>query len=113
MDEPDPLRRVVITDAKDADGTVWRAVTLADDGSLLISGHDLGPAVERLFGFSEYEFERRLSAPEVSTLCMLLGVADDGDLLAAITARFASAHELEKFVSDHDIAGESWNRIGD
>jgi len=69
--------------------------------------------VERIFGCFEYEFERRLSAAEVSTLRQLLTVADDGALLGAIGQRFESTHAFETFVEEHGIAGAFWNRIGD
>lgn len=92
---------------------MWRAVTLTDDGGVAILGHDLGRGVERIFGCREYEFERRLSAAEVSTLRKLLAVARDGDLLAAIGTRFQSTDELETFAEENGIAGEFWNRIGD
>jgi len=111
VDDPTE-QRLVLTDVNDADGTMWRAVALTDDGGLAILGHDLGPAVEVLGG-SEYEFERRLCAAEVTTLRELLTVPPEGDLLAAIGDRFASTRDLEAFAKDHGIAGEFWSRIGD
>ncbi|HET6627652.1 MAG TPA: hypothetical protein VFG63_14775 [Nocardioidaceae bacterium] len=103
---------LVLVDVRDADGTMWRAVTLTEDGGLAILGHDIGPGIERIFGGSEYEFERRLSAAEVSTLHQLLDVAADGDLLTAIHDRFRSTRDLETFAEEHGIAGQFWNRIG-
>lgn len=92
---------------------MWRAVSLIEDGGLAILGHDLGPGVERIFGCREYEFERRLSAADVSSLRRLLSVAPDGDLLAAIGERFESTRDLEALAEEHSIPGEFWNRIGD
>lgn len=103
---------LVLTDVRDQDGTVWRAVGLTEDGRLTISGHDLGPGVERIHGCSEYELERRLSIRETDMLRRLLGV-DDGDLLGAIKSRFASTPRLEDFLQAHGIPGRLWNRIGD
>lgn len=106
-------RTVVLTAAKDQGGTVWRAVTLTEDGGLVISGHDLGPRVEGFFGCREYEFERRLSALEVGSLCEILVVPTGGDLLAVIAERFPDTSDLEKFTKEHGIEGQFWSRIGD
>lgn len=113
MDESEHQRStLVLTDVRDQGGTVWRAVGLTGTGGLAISGHALGPGVERIFGCSEYEFELRLSARETEVLRGLLDV-DDGDLLGAIGSRFASTHALEDFLHAHGIAGRLWNRSGD
>lgn len=100
-------------DVSDEDGTMYRAVSLTDDGGLAIEGQDLGRGVERVFGCNEYEFVRRLSADDTNQLRSLLGVPIDGDLLAAIAGRFASTRDLEAFAGDHGISGKFWNRIGD
>lgn len=113
MDKRVDRRRLVMTDVEDARGTMWRAVTLTDDGCLLIQGHDLGAGVEQIFESREYEFERRISAAEVLALRRLLDVAGDGDLLTAIERRFKSSHDLETFVVRHGLEGEFWSRIGD
>lgn len=112
-DSKEQRTTLVLTDVRDEDGTMWRAVSLIEDGGLAILGHDLGPGVERIFGCREYEFERRLSAADVSSLRRLLSVAPDGDLLAAIGERFESTRDLEAFAEEHSILGEFWNRIGD
>lgn len=114
VNEPtEQLTTLVLTDVRDDRGTMWRAVTLTEDGGLAILGHDLGPGVEQFWGCSEYEFERRLSAAEVTTLRELLTVPVGGDLLAAIGDRFASTSDLESFAEGHGIAGEFWSRTGD
>ena len=104
---------MVLTDVRDENGTVWRAVTLTDDGGLAICGHDLGRGVQDFFGCNEYEFERRLSAPEAKALRELLTEPDDGDLLAAIAGRFPSGTGLEGFLEQHGIHGQFWSRVGD
>lgn len=103
----------LLTNAKNAGGTTWRAVTLTDEGGLAVVGHDLGPGVERSWGCHEYEFERRLSPAEVTTLRHLLTLPADGDLLAAIGERFTSTSELESFAEGHGITGAFWSRTGD
>lgn len=102
-----------MTDVKDADGFMRRTVTLNDEGALAIKGQDLGPRVERIFGFTEYEFERRLTLKQTAKLRKLLGASADDDLLILIEDRFKSAGDLEDFVQEHGIAGKLWNRIGD
>jgi hypothetical protein len=104
---------LVLADLRDVDGTMWRAVNLTEDGGLALVGHDLGAGVERIFGCSEYEFERRLTAGDTAALRSLLGLEETGDLLTAIEGRFASTPELEVFLKDHGIEGQFWNRIGD
>ncbi len=104
---------VVLRDAADVDGTMWRAVTLTEDGGLALRGHDLGPGVQRIFGMGEYEFERRLSAAETRDLCTLLGVPPGGDVLTSIAERFPGSGGLEDFMLQHGIEGRFWNRIGD
>ena len=114
MDESDEQRTtLVLTDVRDEDGTMWRAIKLTEDGGLAIVGHDYGTGVERVFGCKEYEFERRLSASEVATLRQLLAIPTDDGLLAAVGSRFPSTHELESFTEEHGIAGQMWNWIGD
>lgn len=103
----------MLTDSKDQGGTVWRAVSLTDDGGLTISGHDLGPRVEGVLGCKEYEFERRISAQDVEALCEILSVPTGVDLLAFIATRFPSATGLEEFVREHGFEGQFWNRMGD
>ena len=92
---------------------MWRAVGLTDGGGLAIVGHDLGPGVERFFGRTEYEFERRFTPDETAQLGRLLETAADGDLLAAIAERFASTQDLEAFTEAHGITGTFWSRVGD
>ena len=114
MNDIQPQRTtLVLAHVEDGDGIIWRTVSLTDDGGLLVGGHDLGPGVERVFGFREYEFERRLSARETETLRHLLRVTGDGDLLTAIEDRFTSNPQLEEYLKEHGIPGEFWNRIGD
>lgn len=104
---------VVLTDTRDDDGTVWRAVTLTGDGGLALRGHDLGRGVERVFGASEYEFERRLSAQETHDLRALLDVPGGGDVLSVIAERFPGSLGFEDFMLQNGIEGSFWNRIGD
>ena len=103
---------LVLTDVRDENGTVWRAVTLTEDGGLAIRGQDLGRGVEEFFGGSEYEFERRLCAHATNALRELLGVPAGGDLLTAIADRFPESSDLEDFIKEHGVESQFWSRVG-
>lgn len=62
--------------------TIWAC--LLPDGSLQISGHDIGPMVERFFGFDEYEFAHTISTNDVQPFLELLGAPSD-DVLNALS----------------------------
>jgi hypothetical protein len=108
-----PDATLVVRDTTDELGTMWRAVRLHGNGMLSILGHDIGPGVEEVFGCREYEFARQLSKQETATLRTAMGLPRRGDLLAAITTRFATTQELEQFLAEHDIRGSFWNRVGE
>lgn len=102
-----------MTDLRDARGTMWRALHLYPDGGLAIEGHDLGAAVEEVFGYGEYEFERRLSPAETTRVRGLLGLAPGDDLLDALAGRFRTTRDVEDFLAGNGIAGDLRSRIGD
>ncbi|WP_235734979.1 hypothetical protein [Nocardioides alcanivorans] len=106
---------LVLADHADADGTLWRAITV-DEGAFILSGHDTGPGVERILGCREYEFERTLTPAETIQLRLLLDVpreAADAELLAAVAARFDSTNELEAFLEEKGIDGAYWSQLGE
>lgn len=106
-------RKVVLRDTDDALGSRYLAASLHSDGSLVISGQDLGGGVSQFFGYSEYEWHWTVAAQDVGRLADALGSGND--LLAALRRRFANerASELRPFLEEHDIPFESWSRIGD
>lgn len=115
QDELNSRDVLVLVDHADADGTLWRAITV-DEGSLILSGHDTGPGVERILGCREYEFERALTPAETSRLRDLLGVAATAavpTLLHAVADRFSSVDEFEAFLEEHGIAGAFWSQLGE
>ena len=57
---------------------------LTDDGNLVISGQDIGPSVERIFGSDEYEYSHTIPAPYIAEFFELLGARQVTDLLGAI-----------------------------
>jgi hypothetical protein len=106
---------VTLRSTRDEDGSRHLGARLEDDGSLLIEGQDLGPAVERFFGpdMTEYEWAWTIRPLGVSKL--KLALACDDDVLAALIRRFSGddAADLGSFLDDNGIPYESWSRIGD
>ena len=79
-----PRTEVVLLDEW-IDGESRRVVAkLTDDGSLMISGQDIGPSVERIFGSDEYEYSHTIPAPFVTSFFELLGARQVTDILGAI-----------------------------
>ena len=106
-------RTLVLMDVNNDEGTMRREVRLDTEGGLSLIGHDLGPGVQQFFGFDEYEFTRHLNAQEVVRLRELLGIDAAADLLARISEQFDTSHEFEAYLSDEEIPGRFWSRIGD
>ena len=57
---------------------------LTDDGNLVISGQDIGPSVERIFGSDEYEYSHTIPAAYIAAFFELLGARQVRDVLGAI-----------------------------
>lgn len=106
-------RTIVMLNQRDEDGLMLRVIGLDPKGQLIVSGHDIGPGVERFFGMEQYEFERTYSAAETLQVCELLAVPDVDQLLEAIQQRFASTRELEAHLAEHGLEGDFWSRVGD
>lgn len=111
-------RTVTLEDRNDDRGLHQRSVTVDDDGTLRIEGHDLGAGVEGFWGqgLTEYEFIRTVNPSQTERLRAVLGIPVGEDLLAAVQQRFGrpgGARELERLLEDNDIASEFWSRVGD
>lgn len=108
-------RFVTLRDMHDEGGHRSLAASLAADGTLTITGQDLGDGVEQFFGPGnrEYEWVWTIRAQHLPQLATALG-ADD-DLLAALAARFTGdrAADLQPFLDEHGISYEAWSRVGD
>lgn len=63
--------------------------TLAADGALRISGHDLGPVAEFFDG--EYEWHYAVAADDVPALVVALGGRPGEDVLEMLAARYSGA----------------------
>ena len=106
---------LLLRDMHDEGGRRFLGASLAADGTLTITGQDLGDGVEQFFGPGnrEYEWVWTIRAQHLPTLAAALG-ADD-DLLAALAARFSGerAAGLQPFLDDQAIPYEYWSRVGD
>lgn len=101
----------VLRDHDTKGGHRYLDVEQREDGTLVITGQDLGDEVEAFFGEGRFEYEWvwTIPATERAKLARALSVEPD-DLLDAIAAR----GDLEStFLAAHDIAFERWSRAGD
>jgi len=79
-----PLKEVALVEERSgADSrTIW--ASLAENGDLVISGHDIGPGVERVFGSDEYEFSHTVPSDYVLPFLEILGATKVTDVLTAL-----------------------------
>ena len=68
------VREVTLNSTETPTDRSHESVALKDDGSLVISGHDLGSTPKEFWGSSEYEYWRRIAAEDVPRV--LLGLID-------------------------------------
>ena len=89
-----PLKEVVLVEERSgADSrTIW--ASLAENGDLVISGHDIGPGVERVFGSDEYEFAHTVPFDYVLPFLKILGATKVTDVLTALR-HFGGPHYEE------------------
>ncbi len=106
-------QRAILRDLRDAQGARRLEASLTESGDLLVEGHDLGPGVEQIFGYPEYEWVWTIRAGDIPALLRALG--GDSGVLAALSQHFAGerAAGLLPFLEDHGIPLERWSRIGD
>jgi hypothetical protein len=108
--------RLTLEHRDDDQGLYRRTLTLRDDGSLLLEGHDLGRGVSDIFGCSEYEFVRTIAPDQVGWLRRALGLDEGDDLGSVLADRFAGrggSSAFEQYLNEQQIASEFWSRIGD
>jgi len=81
-----PLTNVELVLLQEIDGPDCRTITanLTAIGDLVISGHDLGPKVERAFGFDEYEFKHTIYSAYVKKFLATLGADVSDDVMVTI-----------------------------
>ena len=78
-----PKELVLVEERNGADSrTIW--ASLAENGDLIISGQDIGPGVERVFGSDEYEFAHTIPFDYVLPFLEILGATKVTDVLTAL-----------------------------
>ena len=100
-----PLKEVVLLEERNgADSrSVW--ASLAENGNLIISGQDIGPGVERVFGSDEYEFSYRVPSDYVLPFLEILGATKVTDVLTAL--RVFSGPRYEEITNALETAKQS------
>ena len=88
-----PLKEVTLLEERNgADSrSVW--ASLADNGDLIISGHDIDPKVERFLGCDEYEFAHTIPSDYVLPFLEILGATKVTDVLTALQIFGGSRYE--------------------
>lgn len=81
------------------EGAEFRRVDLVleDDGAIVLEGQDIGPAVEAVWGDTDYEYRTRVAPPALSKLAFeLLREKFAGRLDAVAAFRdWCRAHDVE------------------
>ena len=82
------VRRVVLQDTHDDQGTLFEAAQVEDDGTLRITGHDTGPRVSSFFGtgITSYEWVYVVPPGRVAALIQALDAEHDSDVLDAMAS---------------------------
>ena len=108
------MASVTLRDSRDGDGARFLEARLDPNGELIISGQDLGPGVEAVFGEGarEYEWTWTIGSPDVARLAQALG---GGEVLALLAARFSgdAAAGLARFLDEAGVPRRTWSRVGD
>lgn len=91
---------------------IW--ASLDSDGSLVISGQDIGPKVQQFFGTDEYEFAHTVPVAYLGSFFSLLGVESFDNPLDAIKQFGGRNYEtlsdvLEKAKETMPIKFWSWH----
>lgn len=106
---------IALTEERDAGGrrAVW--AKSSEDGTLAISGQDIGPGVENIFGTREYEWEIRIAAKDVASAADALEALPGETALDALQRAWAGtrAHRIHARLMERGVNFTFWNRIGD
>ena len=99
-------RRVVMRDERTGRDVRSLTAALADDGTLVIHGHDLGPATGAVADDGEYEWVYEHPAATIPDLLAVLGAPRDADVLDVIEQRFTGdgSYAFERLVAESALA---------
>jgi len=93
------MRTVQLRAAHRGEDHRYFSATVKDDGSLVLSGHDLGPATAIVSPDGEYEYWFIVQAADIPQLLHRLGASDDQDILDVLEAEWRD----DKAVALEDI----------
>ena len=104
-----PVRRVVLRDIRDDQGTQFEAAQMEDDGTLRVVGHDTGPGVSAVFGaaITSYEWVYVVPSGRVGALAQALGAEHDDDVLDALAGYYQQhGGRISQLLRSAEIAAE-------
>lgn len=86
-------------------------VFIAEDGSLCLDGHDLGPGTEHIRADGEYEWRWTIRSQFIPLVRAVAGCRPGEDLLTVLAERFRgpASYELEQRLRESEIPREFWS----
>jgi hypothetical protein len=107
------MRTVQLLATQDGDNSRFLNARVNDDGSLVISGQDLGPATAMMSNDGEYEWAHTFPAESVPLLCKALGGNGRDDILDLLERSYTGnrSSELERVIGEtrDTIPREFWS----
>jgi hypothetical protein len=84
------VRRVVLRDMSDEQGTRYEDVVIETDGTIRVTGHDTGPGVSNVFGpeITSYEWVYVVPPERAASLVEALGGREGDDPVDLLTAYY-------------------------
>jgi hypothetical protein len=108
---------VIIHSETDDRGSRMVEVHIGDEGELVISGQDLGPAVSEFWGggCTEYEFAHTIKREDLSVFLEALGAASDDDVIEVLRQKYLNpAFLLRSYLEpETSVPFTFWSRLGD
>lgn len=108
------VRRVVLLDTRDDQGTRFEAAQIEDNGTLRVVGRDTGSRVSDFFGtaITSYEWVYVVPSGRLQALARALGAAQGEDVLDALT-RYYREHDgrISELLRSPEIAAsfDNWH----
>jgi hypothetical protein len=109
------VRRLVLRDSRDDQGSQYEVAVLEADGTLRVLGHDQGPRVSAAFGpaITSYEWVYAVPPSRVANLRRAMGGAGDDDVLGLLAASYHQSQGILSTLLRHpEVAAEfsNWHR---
>ena len=107
------MQKIVLYEYQSTDISVTIEALINEQGSLVISGYDIGEAVSKICGDSDYEYSMTIPAAELAKLRDLVALGDDNSrFLDWLYAHFHSNNcfsAIQQFLKSSNIAFESFS----